>query len=311
MSGIMMMLIGTGGSGFSATISTNQADLNLRTWALANGWDGTSAATITLDTNTYIYATTTSAALTINGSWPGGVTFVNNGYVMGLGGKGGGGSYNGSTYTRNVGLTAGSDAISLGLSCTIANNSYIGGGGGGGGSNTGSFGLAAAGAGGGAGGGSGSDYDNNGTWTYGGAGGSVGSNGVSVASTLAGGGGGRIMPGTDTVNTVTAGTPGATATSTGGGGGNSGSASTSGSATSGTFASLGGQGGSAGGTGAVAAGYSYGAVVFAGGGGGGWGASGGSGSTGIYAGAAGGKCVALNGFTVTWSVTGTRYGAIA
>ena len=55
---------------FTATITTNQSNFNLRTWALANGWDGTSAATITVGVGVEITSTSTAiAALTIDGGW--------------------------------------------------------------------------------------------------------------------------------------------------------------------------------------------------------------------------------------------------
>jgi hypothetical protein len=51
------------------------------------------------------------------------------------------------------------------------------------------------------------------------------------------------------------------------------------------------------------------------GGGGGWGASGGTAknntNTFPIPPGAGGKCVNLNGYTVTWTATGTRYGVIS
>jgi hypothetical protein len=297
---------------FSFSIASNQDRANLRSLALSAGWNGTSAVVATLNSSVYIYSTVVgTAALTIDGSWPGGVTLVNNGFIMGMGGTGGGTTYNGSTYTQNYLISAGSNAINLGVSCTIQNNSYIGGGGGGGASNLGAFNVGGYGGGGGAGGGTGATYNNNGTVTNGPVGGGPGSSGSDGPSVNSSGSGGRIMPGADSVNTVTAGTPSATATSTGGGAGNTGSASGSGASTSGTSFSSVGRGGTAGGSGSVIAGYSYGSVLIAGGGGGGYGASGGSSFSQGNSGAAGGKCVNLNGYTATFTATGTRYGAIS
>ena len=308
---------------FNATISSHQQQLDLRTWCVNNGWDQTSPAIITLASGIYIWSDDINTpALTISGSFPNGVTLINNGYIMGKGGMGGGSVYNGSAYTYNTGIQSGGPAISLGVSCTIQNNSYIGGGGGGGGCAGSSNYLGGGGAGGGAGGG----FNNNGTWSYGGAGGSIGSSGASSGNYL-GGGGGRIMPGSDTTNSVsvTAGTT-ATATSIGGGGSNNGYGYASPTASNGTSsqtASAVDKGGSGGGTGSVYAGISsststYNFYTYAGGGGGGWGASGGQGnwySTTVlqatYSGAVGGKCVNLNGYSITWSATGTRYGGIS
>ena len=192
--------------GFSATISTNQQELNLRTWALANGWNGTSAATITVGSNVYIWSSSiTIPGLTINGSWPAGITVINNGFIMGKGGNGGQNNNGTTTAAQN-----GGSAISLGVNASITNNSYIGGGGGGGAHSN--YSEMAAGSGGGAGGGSGgTGYNDAGGVAGGGAGGSVGnsgSNGSVGYSELGGaygtyfyyngggGGGGRIFPGT-------------------------------------------------------------------------------------------------------------------
>ena len=324
---------------FSFSIVSNQDRANLRSLAVAAGWNQSVPVIATLNAGVYIYSTVDgTAALTIDGSWPGGVTLVNNGFIMGQGGQGGGfyartPSGGGAVVnTDNYLQSAGSNAINLGVSCTIQNNSYIGGGGGGGGSIRLSFFTTGAGAGGGAGGGVGgetrvrnenvspvTDYS-----SPGGAGGSPGSNGANgVTNTNAyppGGGGGRVMPGTNTVLSFTNNTP-VTATSTGGGANNAGAATsqtpvgTSTAVSGGGSPGLGGSGGGTGyaysGTGAVYANYCY-----AAGGGGGYGASGGNGSNATqpaqaFTGAAGGKCANLNGFTITWSATGTRYGAIS
>jgi hypothetical protein len=298
---------------FSFSITSNQDRANLRSLAVAAGWNGTSAVVATLNAGVYIYSTVVgTAGLTINGSWPGGVTLINNGFIMGMGGTGGGTIYNGSTYTQNYLQSAGSDAINLGVSCTIQNNSYIGGGGGGGGSNVGAFAVGGYGGGGGAGGGAGATFNNNGTVQAGPVGGGPGSSGTDGAAIVNSGSGGRIMPGTDIVTTVSGGTPPSSATSIGGGANNAGSASgVNGGTTGGTSVTTPGKGGTAGGSGSVTAGYSYGALIIAGGGGGGYGASGGASFTAGNAGAAGGKCANLNGFTITWSATGNRYGAIS
>ena len=294
---------------FSFSISQHIDRANLRSLAVAAGWNQSSPVTATLTGGYYLYSTVDgSAALTIDGSWPGGVTFVNNGYVMGMGGKGGGSYQSGTAVTYNWQISAGSTAINLGASCTIQNNSYIGGGGGGGGSVNSNVGLGGGGAGGGAGG---DQVNANGAIQYGGAGGGIGGSGGGGASAGAcGGGGGRIMPGSNT--TLTTNQAGATLISTGGGGGNAGSSSYSGSPS--TFGVVtGGLGGSGGGTGGEYALFYQAASIYVGGGGGGWGASGGSASSNIGAqgGAGGGKCVNLNGYSLTWSATGTRYGAIS
>lgn len=311
---------------FNGTISSSQANLNLRTWALANGWNGTSVATITVASNVYIYSTSVgTAGLTIDGSWPNGITLVNNGYVMGMGGQGGGYSYTNvspATAYPNYLQSAGGNAINLGVSCIIQNNSYIGGGGGGGGSSPAGFGVSSGyGGGGGAGGGAGASsfYNNAGAITNytggpGGSPGSSGSNGDPTGGNLAGGGGGRVMPGSNTVLTLTS-AYGGFFTSTGGGANNTGAATSNNIANQTVSGSSSvGLGGSGGGTGAGVCGTGYYSYAQGGGGGGGYGASGGSGSSANVAqqtGAAGGKCVNLNGYTATFTATGTRYGAIS
>lgn len=319
-------LFGAGGSGTGISMSSgrgksnkfiksivgDQANLNLRTWALANGWDGTVEAIIEVPTNTYVYSTSTgSAGLIINGSWPGGVTVINNGYIMGMGGAGG--------YVINATAAYaggnGGPAISLGVSCSITNNSYIGGGGGGGGSHAlNALWDSCPGGGGGAGGGAGGYVTYGGT-ASGGAGGSVRNSGGNASGYIqagyyvpstGGGGGGRIMPGTG-------GSPFILALGNlyGGGGGGAGGAG-GGSVGYGPTAYPGGSGGGGGAAGAATSNLS-------GGGGGGWGAAGGRpngagiGLSGEYGtvGGSGGQCVALNGYSVTWNATGTRYGAIS
>lgn len=176
---------------FAATITTNQLNLNLQTWALANGWNGTVAATITIGSGVYIWSNLTGTpALTINGSWPGGLTLVNNGYIMGMGGDGG---YTGGTGYVYVNPQAGGPAISISTtSVSIQNNSYIAGGGGGGGGTWGG-----GGAGGGRGGSDSASLIQPGM-TPGGAVGLTGTNGRQLDSyymIISGGGGGRILPG--------------------------------------------------------------------------------------------------------------------
>jgi len=276
---------------FAFTISSNQTNANLRTLAVNAGWNQSSKVVATVNSGVYIYSTSTGTpGLTINGSFPGGVELVNNGYIMGQGGYGGG--YMGGNYSPS----AGGNAVSLGVNVTVTNNSYIGGGGGGGGHSTYGGGSYMPGGGGGAGGGRGGDTQSS---SVGGAGGGVGSSGSDGGSASAwksqtggGGGGGRIMPGSGGA----AGNPSGSVTGKGGGAGGGGGAYTGGTATG-----AGGSGGNAGGSGSG---------VYGQGGGGGWGASGGNAPYGT-GGAAGGKCVALNGYSVTWAATGTRYGAIS
>jgi len=219
---------------FTYTVSSSTQNLNLRSGAVSAGWDGSSALTVVINSNVYIWSDSTSSpAMTISGSFPGGLSITNNGKIMGKGGKG-----SGIADQRD-----GGDAISCSSTCTITNSSsgYIGGGGGGGG-----FAYKAGtpprswscGGGGGAGGGDGADsvfYSSNGTLIVvagGGDGGSIGNSGsnadtfrtflpngntqsdigspgvgggagggggngtTSNSTSSGGGGGGRIFPGT-------------------------------------------------------------------------------------------------------------------
>lgn len=333
-SGAISMSNGYGkSSAFNVTITSNQANLNLRTWALANGWNGSTVATITVGAGVYIYSTSTAnAGLTIDGTWPGGLTLINNGYIMGKGGDG----PNATVRCGGLAGAAGGPAISLGVSCTITNNSYIGGGGGSGSSyGYPSVASGTAGGGGGAGGGKGGDgYNSTSALFAGGAGGGAGSNGAdgSGTSTTAsssaggGGGGGRVFPGTGgTAQTRTG--AGVNTSPAGAGGGGAGGAGAYGLWRIGT-----------------APGSQPVLTAEAAGGGGGWGASGGaskvyndtlsfqtfpqnsgaggaagnaggvgtiSAATTGASGGAGGKAIALNGFIATRNGSGTTYGVVS
>ena len=321
---------GTSNTFIAAPITTSQQQLNLRTWALANGWDGTSALSVAINSGVYIWSdNTTIAALTIAGSFPNGVTVINNGYIMGSGGKGGNWYFNSSSptmYGQNggpaIGLGAGLDTTAI-----VVNNSgaFIAGGGGGG-SSGGFFNDAgnAGGGGGGAGGGAGGDVDIDlpGLRYYGGAGGAIGAagqNGVIPPpgmndSCSPGGGGGRILPGVGGIGGYGSNDPFNRTNGYGRGGGAGGGGGI------GSFVDVyppalvgnggtGGNGGNAGGS----------AVIYAdggsGGGGGGWGAAGGPGKSAgggtVNRFGQGGKAVALNGFLASISGLGTIYGAIS
>ena len=119
------------------TISSNQTDLNLRTYALANGWNPGQLLEITINSGVYILASSVSAsALTVSGAFPSGVKLVNNGYILGYGGAGG----NGGSGLPQAGFdgTAGGTALTVSTTLAITNNGTVGGGGGGGGGGSGS-----------------------------------------------------------------------------------------------------------------------------------------------------------------------------
>lgn len=284
---------------FTFAIASNQINANLRTLAINAGWNQTSKVIATVNSNVYVYSTATATpGLAINGSWPGGIELVNNGFILGMGGNGG-------TVTSTAGQAGfpGGDAISLGVSCSITNNSYIAGGGGGGGGNSGG-----GHGGGGAGGGNGGGLTNGGGPGVAGGGTGVVTNNDATKSQ--GGGGGRILPGVGGALSSGGCPPnigcGGGVTGRGGGAGGGGGGAWGGppgpskSVTTG----VGGSSNNAGGNGSALG------AAGSGGGGGGWGAAGGRSST-TFVGGAGGKAVALNGFSLTWVATGTRYGAIS
>lgn len=285
------------------TIASNTTNYTLNTAAVSGYTAGKTDVTFVVNSGIYLYSTSTATpALTVSAFTAGDtVTIVNSGYIIGMGGDGGHGGGCG-TIAGTAGYSGG-PAIQLGFNVNITNNSYIAGGGGGGGGTNGvdgvRYGGGGGGAGGGNGGGGGSCFDGS-DWVNGGLGlgargiggtpGSAGSNATGGAcGANPGGGGGRILPGTGAA-APTGGNPGSGGSSGGSGGGWVCYGGTG----------NGGAGGSAGSNGSIGPG--------GGGGGGGWGAAGGSS---LFAGGSGGKAVNLNGYTVTWLTTGTRYGVIS
>jgi len=179
----------SGSAGFAATISTNQQELNLATWATGQGWDGTMAATITVGSGVYIWSDNIATPALTTGSFPNGLTLIVEGFIMGKGGDGGGNTPDVGSPT--ILASAGGPAISLGCDATILGGAaaYIGGGGGGGGNRAEDH-TGGGGAGGGWGGNGGLDGEE-----YGGAGGAIGAaggdgNGNSPESYVPGSGGG-------------------------------------------------------------------------------------------------------------------------
>lgn len=122
---------------FAFTIASNVTNANLRTLAVNAGWNQTSKVVATINSGIYISSNSTGTpALTINGSFPGGVELTNNGFIIGRGGNGGVGrsisSTNGST---SGGANGGQGGLALAVSvaASVRNNGTIAGGGGGGG----------------------------------------------------------------------------------------------------------------------------------------------------------------------------------
>jgi len=188
----------------SLTIASNQTNLDLRTYALANGWSTSQLLQVTINSGVYLLASSTSAsALTVSGSFPSGVRLINNGVIVGYGGAGGSGSPNSSGAPG----AAGGTGMSISSAISITNNSTVAGGGGGGG------------------GGAGNTFGDN----YGGGGGGGG-----ATFGAGGGGGGGSGPGTGTgraggaATLTTAGAAGASNYSPGGVGGGYGAAGANG-----------------------------------------------------------------------------------
>ena len=119
-------------STFTVTISGDTANANLRTIAVNAGWNQNSPLSVVINAGVYVYASTTgSPALTINGSFPNGVTLTNNGFIVGMGGAAGAGSDN-NIFAGGNGSNGGL-ALSVSVGVGITNNGTVGGGGGGGG----------------------------------------------------------------------------------------------------------------------------------------------------------------------------------
>jgi hypothetical protein len=306
-SGAIAMNVGYGKSNrviVAVTIAENTTNYTLGTAQIPGYVAGKTQVTLQINPGVYVYSTNTAnAGLTVAALDPADDVVISNlGYIMGMGGAGGGAS-NGA---------AGGPAISISRPVYILNDSYIAGGGGGGGGAVNSGGVGVGG-GGGAGGGAGGAgyYGSPGT---GGGPGSAGTNGTISTYGSGGGGGGRILPGvggTRVLATVPPPIEGSVILpGQGGGSGGSGAAGTGGPAGPVKIAGS-GQGGNANVTGSSA---TYSGIGGAGGGGGGWGASGGRGNVNAgtsYVGGAGGKAVNLNGYTVTWVANGTVYGAVS
>lgn len=117
---------------FSFTISSNQTNLNLRALAVSSGWDQSTAVAATINSGVFVYSTSTGTpALTVDGSWPNGVTLNNAGTIQGQGGGGGSGGSAGSNVGN--GGSPGGLALSVSSAVSINNTGRIAGGGGGGG----------------------------------------------------------------------------------------------------------------------------------------------------------------------------------
>ena len=285
---------------FIFNITEDVQQINLRTYLLARGWDGNAPVQLSLAAGRYLWSDSTAVPAVTTGTFPGGLVFTNNGFIMGKGGAGGLGGGIATSGVRKNGLPGG-PALSAGTNFALINNGYVAGGGGGGAAGTSredSGQYVGSGAGGGAGGGdggSGSSRLSDGITIEGnflapgGAGGSIGQSGATGDSDPnfptadhggrgggAGGGGATFQQrNMETDNFGGGGGGGRILPGVGGAGGatagpgaSGGSANNVGGVTSGTFGS----------------------------GGGGWGAAGGN--NGTFLGGAGGPAIVRNGFIV-------------
>lgn len=189
---------------FSATISSNTQNYNLRSAAVAAGWDEVVIlnATVTINYGVYVGSSSTSGvAFTWTGSYPTGSTLaiVNNGIIEGAGGTGGTGVVAGAGKGGDGG--AGGDALQGNYAINITNNNVIAGGGGGGGAGAAGVGTGGKAVGGSGGGGGGAGYAvgtggvGGSGGPYGGGAGGTGTNGTITGVAGSGGAGGYTQSG--------------------------------------------------------------------------------------------------------------------
>jgi len=261
-----------GGFAFNYVISADTANFNVRTAAIAAGWDGIAPlkATVMVNAGVYVYSTSTASPAFDTGTpFPSGstITLINNGYIYGMGGAGATGGrsiFPSPTAETPAAGSSGGPALNAQAAITVVNIGVIAGGGGGGG-------------------GGGGAYRDSGGWFNsggGGGGGGQGYNGGALGSGGSTGGGGYNADG----NAGTAGSK--TANGTAGSGGASGGGEVGGDGGNGAALGATGSSGTAGTAGADGAA--------------------GSGS----AGGSPGNSVTGNS-NITWTVTGTRTGPIA
>lgn len=114
-------------------VTSNKTNYDLRSDALAGGWDGLIPLLVTINSGVIISGDTaanSTPALNISGSFPQGLELVNNGVIVGRGGYGG---YGGPIYANAQPGQAGGRAMLISSPVQLTNNGTIAGGGGGGG----------------------------------------------------------------------------------------------------------------------------------------------------------------------------------
>jgi len=123
---------------FAFAIASNQTNADLRTLAVAAGWNESDRVQATINSGVYVSSdsTTRGPALAVSGTFPNGVELINNGFIVGMGGAGGAGrdAHSAAPNSRNGSVGAGGGlALSVSVATTISNSGTIAGGGGGGG----------------------------------------------------------------------------------------------------------------------------------------------------------------------------------
>ena len=119
---------------FTLTISGNQSQLNLASYASSNGWDGSAEAIITIASGVHITTGDPGTPALSTGSFPGGLQILNSGNIHGDGGNGGNAA-NGYGPGGNGQSAGHAIAVTDSTSLSLTNNSggVVAGGGGGGG----------------------------------------------------------------------------------------------------------------------------------------------------------------------------------
>jgi hypothetical protein len=127
MSAIQQILLASA-TPFLVTLNT-ATDVNLRTAALSQGWDGSSNVIATIPAGQTLSASSTvQLAILISGSFPSGVTLINSGTINGAVGGGGGGGINAG---NGIDGSIGGNALQATVPCTVINTGVINCGGGG------------------------------------------------------------------------------------------------------------------------------------------------------------------------------------
>lgn len=195
----------------NVTLSSDTAEYNMKSAAIAAGWNQTDVLdmTVTINSGVSVYANSTSNVAFVTGStFPTGTSLklINNGTIVGRGGNGGNGGYSNTASGGNG--SSGGAGLTASYALRITNNNIIAGGGGGGG------------------GGAGYTIYNTGTKNYVPYGGSGGGGGIGISSGGASGGSSGVAGGN---GTLTAAGNGGSSSASGGNGGGFGAAGSSGS----------------------------------------------------------------------------------